>query len=77
MTPEQAITKTSQKFTNLFGGGVKNGVSVETILEYYTSCIADTPINVKIHSSFEDNFHNEMCQEIENEYYDQFGYDEV
>ena len=40
MTKEEALAKTREKFTNLFGGDILPGVSVGKIISYYESLIA-------------------------------------
>lgn len=75
MTPEQALEKTSKEFTNLIDGSLLPGATVEKVIEYYNSCLADISTSKFDVSYFEDNFFNEMCQEIENDYHDQFGND--
>ena len=62
MTP---LEKTQRKFTNLLDGGIINGVSVRTIINYYEAQKIGQPVKVVLKDNFLDNFIEEEIKEIE------------
>ena len=66
MTKEQALTKTKEKFTNLFDGDILPGVSVGKIISYYESLIKnEKPDNTMPIGGIEHNFREEEIQDDE------------
>lgn len=73
MTKEEALTNTRKKFTNLFGGDILPGVSVDKIISYYESLIKnEEPDRSMPIGGIERNF---LEEEIEDdEFYMRNGY---
>jgi hypothetical protein len=67
MTKEEALLKTSSKFTNLMDGSVIPKAGVRTIIDYYESLLIDKPQVVKSTSNIESNFQEEEFEEMLNE----------
>lgn len=56
MTKEEAKLKTKERFTNLYGGGVINGVGVGKIIDYYEELIAKGVAQAKMRNNIIDKF---------------------
>lgn len=67
MTKQEAIEKTTRRFTNLMDGKVVSNVSVATILNYYENLLNDQPTTVISSSHFINNFVEEAVSMIENQ----------
>jgi hypothetical protein len=67
MTKQEALLKTTQRFTNLMDGSVIPKAGVTTIIHYYESLLIDKPQVVKSTSNIESNFQEEEFQEMLNE----------
>jgi len=79
MTKEEALAKTREKFTNLFGGDILPGVSVGKIISYYESLIADKKPSYKapvsgIEANFMEDEMNEFRDLYIDDYYDGLGH---
>ena len=70
MTKQEALEKTSRKFTNLMDGKVIPNVGVRTIVDYYESLLANNPIQIKSTSGIEANFIEDMATQYEEDYCD-------
>jgi hypothetical protein len=63
MTKQEALLKTSSRFTNLMDGKVIPNVGVKTIIDYYESLLINKPLKITTTSGIESNFMEEMAQE--------------
>jgi len=66
MKKKEAMHKTWEKFTNLYGGGILPGTSVTEILEYYNTLLkGKNPVVKPSISNIERRFMEKRIQEIE------------
>lgn len=63
MTKQEALLRTSSKFTNLMDGKIIPNVGVTTIINYYESLLIDNPVKITTTSGIESNFMEDMAQE--------------